>query len=77
MYALFKDGKQITKAHSTERAVRIEAYERKLVVSSSGDFSIYSHDYLADGLEIKQTSVERNNDEHEQTKTNLRSHAKP
>jgi hypothetical protein len=32
MYALFKDGKMISKPHSTQDACAIEAYERGLVV---------------------------------------------
>ena len=30
-YALFKDGKQISKPHSTKIAVEVEAYEKDMV----------------------------------------------
>jgi hypothetical protein len=38
MYALFKDDKQISKAHSTQEAAAVEAYERKLVIDWGTDF---------------------------------------
>ena len=34
MYAIFKDGKQVTKAHSTKRAAMVEAFEAKIIYSS-------------------------------------------
>lgn len=37
-YALFKDGRQISKAHSTVHAARIEAYERGYVIVLAADF---------------------------------------
>jgi len=39
-YALFKDGKQISKAHSSPDAVAVEAFERKLVVCSYRNISL-------------------------------------
>ena len=55
MFALFHDGKQVSKAHTTRRAAVIEAYEQKAVVDCGADFT---HDtegrYLADGYEIKE-----------------------
>ena len=38
MFALFKDGKQASKAHSTKDAVAVEAYEMGLVVDWGADF---------------------------------------
>ena len=37
-YALFHNGRQISKAHSTRNAAVIEAIERKLAIWGSGDF---------------------------------------
>lgn len=55
MYALFKDGKQISKAHSTREAAAIEAYERGLVVDWGADFpGDKPGRWLAGGYEIKQ-----------------------
>lgn len=55
MYALFKDGKQVSKAHSTREAATIEAYERGLVVDWGADFpGDKPGRALADGYEIKQ-----------------------
>lgn len=54
-YALFKDGKQVSKAHSTKEAVAIEAHELGVV---------YDARYwrgLAEGYEIKP--VTDSNDE--------------
>lgn len=38
MYALFEGNKQISKAHASERAAVVEAFERKLVVDGAADF---------------------------------------
>lgn len=38
MYSLFKDGVQVSKAHSTEAAVWAEAHELGVVLTSSPDF---------------------------------------
>ena len=54
MYALFKDDKQISKAHTTQAAVIIEAYERKFVTSCSSDFMGEDADVLDDGIEIRE-----------------------
>lgn len=63
MYALFKDGKQISKAHTTESVVWIEAYEKGAVISSSPDFvpddaffPARGAKSLADGYEIRPLS---------------------
>ena len=57
-YALFKGGKQMSKAHSTKGAALIEAYERKVVVSSCSDFPDHepmkSSKELLDGYEIRE-----------------------
>ena len=37
-WALFKDGEQISKPHSTRNAAIIEAYEKKVVVTYSADW---------------------------------------
>jgi len=37
-FAVFKDGKQVSKAHSTIIAARIEAYEVGAVIGWSADF---------------------------------------
>lgn len=58
MFALFKDGKQISKAHRSKRAALIEAYEAKAVVSSGvPDFEDDDAPSagLADGYEIRKS----------------------
>lgn len=47
-YALFKDGEQVSKAHSTEVAVYVEAYELGCVLEDEYGVS------LANGYEIKE-----------------------
>jgi hypothetical protein len=47
-YALFKDGVQVSKAHSTRYAVEIEAFEAKLAVKSE------SYTIIANGVEIRE-----------------------
>lgn len=47
-YALFKDGKQISKTHSTEEAVEVEAYELDMVASNP------RHGAFLMGCEIKE-----------------------
>lgn len=55
-YALFHNGQQIGKAHSTKRAAEIEAYERFVVIDYCADFiGDRSGRCLADGYEIKET----------------------
>ncbi len=54
MYALFKDGKQISKAHSTWLPALIEAFERKCVIVCHADFYGGDETLLPDGIEIKQ-----------------------
>jgi len=39
MYAIFKDKKQVTKAHSTKEAIMTEAFENKLAYYRHPDFS--------------------------------------
>ncbi len=48
MYALFKDGKMISKPHSTQDACAIEAFERGLVVK----MPIIPDVILANGVSI-------------------------
>lgn len=52
MYALFKDGKQISKSHSSPIAAATEAYELGAVIEWSGDFRPGSGIVLADGYEV-------------------------
>ncbi len=56
MHALFKDGRQVSKAHSTRVAVAIEAFEMGLVVTSGVDFpgDVATGPGLVDGYEIKE-----------------------
>lgn len=57
-YALFKDGKQIGKAHSTRLVVATEAFEQGAMVRGSRDFSSdpvsCESVTLADGYDIKE-----------------------
>jgi len=58
-YALFKDGEQISKSHSTRDVCVIEAYERGLVVVGFKDFVSDPGPYrqlpvLANNVEIKE-----------------------
>ena len=54
-YALFKDGKQISKSHSTRRAAGMEAYEHSAVVHMSIDFTGDRQlNPLATGYEIRE-----------------------
>jgi hypothetical protein len=56
-FALFRDGKQITKAHSTRHAVITEAYERNIVQRTTPDFgSNDEYAWLPDEYEIKEVS---------------------
>ena len=48
MYALFKNDKQISKAHTTRRAALIEAYELNVVIQGRKLFG------LIKGYEIKE-----------------------
>jgi hypothetical protein len=48
LYALFKDGEQVSKSHSTRRAVEIEAFEAGIVIYG------YGQRYLPEGYEIKE-----------------------
>ena len=49
MYALFKDGKMISKPHSTQDACAIEAFERGLVVK----MPVIPDVILANGVSIR------------------------
>jgi len=54
-YALFKDGKQISKPHARKGIVIIEAYERSAIVIRHADYPGDKTDIcLADGYEIKR-----------------------
>lgn len=46
-WALYKDGKRISRYHSTEDAAMVEAFEKKLVVQDKFG------KYLANGYEVK------------------------
>lgn len=57
MYALFKDGKQYSKAHPTKEAATIEAYEKGVVIDYGADFvGDKSGRCLAGGFEIRTLS---------------------
>lgn len=57
MYAVFKDGKQYSKAHSTKEAAKIEAYEMGVVVDWGADFiGDKPGRGLIDRFEIKETT---------------------
>ena len=55
LYALFLDGQQISKAHTTRRAVLVEAFERGAVERRSEDFpgDPAAHIALSPGYEIR------------------------
>ncbi len=54
MYAVFENGKQVSKAHSTIEAANTEAFEMGAVASSS------RYRYLIDEYEIRE--IKENND---------------
>lgn len=57
VYALFKDGKQISKPHATRAVVVIEAYERSAIIVGHADYPGDKTDIcLADGYEIRRVS---------------------
>ena len=53
-WALFKNGQQISKAHSTKIAAATEAYEHGAVMRWTGDFTPGSGIMLASGYEVKE-----------------------
>jgi hypothetical protein len=56
-YALFLDGKQVTKEHSTKHAVIIEAYEKRLVMRTTPDFGEpETYNWLPVGYKIKEVA---------------------
>ncbi len=55
-YALFHDGRQVSKAHSTREAVLVEAHERRAVITESSDFGDFRRiARLVRGYEIRET----------------------
>lgn len=63
MFALFKDGEQVSKAHSTKFAAVIEAIEKGLATRSDHDFpdtapSVHTV-ALAEGVEIREIGGEK------------------
>lgn len=59
MYAIFKDNKQVTKAHSTKEAAMIEAFEGKHAHYASRDFvGDKGGFFLNKGYEIKEVEDE-------------------
>jgi hypothetical protein len=58
-FALFKDGVQVSKAHSTRGAAMIEAFQWKAVVSWSKDFWSDPAPGLCmvEGYEVKETPL--------------------
>jgi hypothetical protein len=62
-YALFHNGEQISKAHSTRYAAEVEAYDQGAVIKWGPDFPRdASGASLADGYEVKPVE-ERTNDD--------------
>ena len=56
-YALFKDSKQISKPHSTQAVVIIEAYERSAIIVNHADFAGQKTSIgLASGYEIRRAT---------------------
>lgn len=54
-YALFKDGKQVSKRHASEGVVVIEAYERSAIVIRHADMpGDKTGVTLAEGYEIRR-----------------------
>ena len=51
MWALFYDGKRVSKPHSTRDAAIIEAYELNAVVAERGKL------FLVDGCEIREVAA--------------------
>lgn len=58
-YALFKDGKQLTKAHSTKEAAAMEAFEAKYAYWEYADFRGKNRIALEPGCKIRQLPEER------------------
>lgn len=55
MYAIFKDDKQVTKAHSTKEAAMVEAFEAKLACYAYPDFPGDKGGlFLDDGCTLKE-----------------------
>ncbi len=58
MFALFKDGKQYSKVHSTKEAAAIEAYEKGVVIDWGTDWpGDRPGRGMAHGFEIKPVST--------------------
>lgn len=58
MHALFKDGKQISKAHPTVAHVLVEAAEIGALLRSAADFgTVQVSCFLAPGYSIRSVSV--------------------
>jgi len=59
-YALFKDGKQISKKHASRQVALIEAYERGAIVHYSADFiGDASGTEMIGGYEIREVQNDR------------------
>ncbi len=54
MYALFKDGKQISKVHKNIQSAWIEAFEQKVVLIFYGDFHYEQCVRLEKGYSIEE-----------------------
>lgn len=66
-YALFLNGEQISKAHSTHAAAMVEVFEAGAAVRSAADFpGDWSGTVMADGYEVKPVE-ERDDDPMEAT----------
>jgi hypothetical protein len=60
-YALFENGKQISKSHASRLVCMMEAYERGIVVRGHKDFGdepdSVNDEVLANGYEIKEMKI--------------------
>ena len=58
MYAIFKEGKQVTKAHSTKRAAMIEAFEAKIAYHHRRGNYLFKGYIIGEVEDQKRTSNE-------------------
>lgn len=55
LFALFKDGKRVSKWHTTIETAKTEAFEQKAIIQWSRDFGCMNSALtFADGYEIKE-----------------------
>ena len=57
-FALFRDGRQVSKAHASKDAAAVEAYEAGAVIHWGTDFTgDKSRRGLADGYELREVTI--------------------